>query len=151
MSDIFTMCFIENNNELLVQKRIRKPFIGLWNAPVGKVKTHESPIEACKREIQEETGLNLDEVDFRGIIIITTSIRKKSDVLMLFHTKKFSGDINSSEEREVAWIETEKIYSYENTTSSFIYLLPYIIETNGTITGKIIYDKNNLETFDITV
>lgn len=151
MSNIFTMCFVENNNHLLLQKRMKKPFKGLWNAPGGKVEAFESPIEACKREIQEETGLDLDNVNFRGIITVTNAHQKRSDVLMLFHAKEVSGSICSSDEGEVAWVETEKIYSYDNTPDSFTYLLPYILETDSTLTGKMIYNKKKLELFDITI
>ncbi|BDG48793.1 8-oxo-dGTP diphosphatase [Parageobacillus sp. KH3-4] len=151
MSNLFTMCFIENNNQLLLQKRMKKPFIGLWNAPGGKVEAYESPIEACKREVQEETGLDLGKVHFRGVITVTNKSRKKSDALMLFHSREFSGDIRSSEEGEVAWVETEKIYSYDNTPPSFIYLLPYILETDGILTGKMVYNKGILEMFDINI
>lgn len=150
MSNIFTMCFIESNNQLLLQKRLKKPFNGLWNAPGGKVEIHESPIEACKREVQEETGLDLNKVNFRGAITVTNKFGKKSAILlMLFHTKDFSGDIKASEEGEIAWVKTEKIYSYDKTPASFTYLLPYILETEDTLTGKIIYNKRHLEVFDI--
>ncbi|WP_153464252.1 NUDIX hydrolase [Sediminibacillus terrae] len=151
MSNIFTMCFVENNSQLLLQKRVKKPFKGLWNAPGGKVETYESPIEACKREIQEETGLDIDNVNFRGILTVTNENQKSSDVLMLFHTKEFSGSLCGSEEGEIDWVETEKIYSYDNTPESFTYLLPYILETDSTLTGKMIYSRKKLELFDINV
>ncbi|CAH2717101.1 8-oxo-dGTP diphosphatase [Neobacillus rhizosphaerae] len=151
MSNIFTMCFVENNDQLLLQKRVKKPFKGLWNAPGGKVEAYESPIEACKREIQEETGLEIDNVSFRGIITVTNEYQKSSDVLMLFHAKEFSGNLSESDEGEIAWVETEKIYSYDNTPESFTCLLPYILETSSTLTGKMIYRKRRLEIFDINV
>lgn len=151
MSNIFTMCFVENNDQLLLQKRVKKPFKGLWNAPGGKVEVYESPIEACKREIQEETGLEVDNVSFRGIITITTENQKRSDVLMLFHAKEFSGSLSASDEGEIAWVETEKIYSYDNTPESFTCILPYILETDSTLTGKIIYSRKKMELFDISI
>ncbi|MGD7045867.1 NUDIX hydrolase [Jeotgalibacillus proteolyticus] len=151
MSKVFTMCFVENNNQVLLQRRVKKPFKGLWNAPGGKVEAFESPLEACKREIQEETGLAIENVSFRGIMTVTNENQKRSDVLMLFHTKEVSGILSSSDEGEVAWVETEKIYSYENTPESFTYLLPYILETDSTLTGKIIYNKKRIEIFDINI
>ena len=149
MSKIFTMCFIENNNHLLLQKSIKKPFEGLWNAPGGKVEVYESPMEACIREIQEETGLEINHPNFRGIITVTNVNKKSSDLLMLFHAKDFSGDLRDSDEGEIAWIETENIYLYDNTPDSFTCLLPYILETESTITGKIIYSKKKMELFDV--
>lgn len=149
MSNIFTMCFVENNDQILLQKRVKMPFKGLWNAPGGKVEAYESPIEACKREIQEETGLDIDNVNFRGIITVTFKNQKRSDALMLFHVKEFSGSLSSSDEGEIAWVETEKIYMYDKTPESFTYLLPYILETDNMLTGKMVYNKRKLEIFDV--
>ncbi|UTW70129.1 NUDIX domain-containing protein [Anaerobacillus sp. HL2] len=49
----------------------------IWNTPGGKVEILESPLEACKEEVQEETGLNLKSVSFRGVITITSKSRRK--------------------------------------------------------------------------
>ena len=40
-------------------------FHGLWQFPGGKVEDKENPLDAGKREVQEETGLNLDINRFR--------------------------------------------------------------------------------------
>lgn len=151
MNNIFTMCFIENESELLLQKRISPPFIGLWNAPGGKVEAFESPFEACKREVQEEIGLNLRELYFRGVITVSNTLRKRTSMLMLFQANVHSGKLRDSEEGELAWIKKEKIYSYNNVPVSFTYLLPYILESQGIITGKIIYNRGHLEVFDIVI
>ncbi|WP_168455210.1 NUDIX hydrolase [Bacillus cereus] len=151
MNNIFTMCFIENESELLLQKRTSPPFIGLWNAPGGKVEAFESPFEACKREVQEEIGLNLRELYFRGVITVSNTLRKRTSILMLFQANVHSGKLTDSEEGELAWIKKEKIYSYNNVPVSFTYLLPYILESQGIITGKIIYNRGHLEVFDIVI
>ncbi|PER60210.1 hypothetical protein CN503_25830 [Bacillus cereus] len=151
MNNIFTMCFIENESELLLQKRARPPFVGLWHAPGGKVKVFESPFEACKREVQEELGLNLRELYFRGVITVSNTLRKSTSMLILFQANVHSGKLRDSEEGELAWIKKEKIYSYNNVPVSFTYLLPYILESQGIITGKIIYNRGHLEVFDIVI
>lgn len=51
----------QNINILLI-KRKSDPFKGSWALPGGFLDMHEAPEEAVKRELEEETGLKLEEV-----------------------------------------------------------------------------------------
>jgi 8-oxo-dGTP diphosphatase len=48
--------------------RIKPPVMGLWHGVGGKIERGESPKESIIREISEETGIQCDNVDFRGIV-----------------------------------------------------------------------------------
>lgn len=48
---------IEAERILLVRKK-SGPYLGLWDLPGGKIEFGESPEEALKREVREETGLS---------------------------------------------------------------------------------------------
>ncbi len=53
-----TVCVVENNNqEFLMIKHKRGPFLGLKNCPGGKKDKNESLIEASIRETESETGI----------------------------------------------------------------------------------------------
>lgn len=43
--------------DVLLVRRIRKPFAGLWSLPGGRIEAGETPAEAVVREMREETGL----------------------------------------------------------------------------------------------
>ncbi|MEI6731373.1 MAG: NUDIX domain-containing protein [archaeon] len=64
MYPISVVCVMVKNKEgkLLITKRSKKPYKGHWVFPGGKVRIGESMAEASKREIREETGLEI-EVD----------------------------------------------------------------------------------------
>jgi 8-oxo-dGTP diphosphatase len=46
-----------NHDQVLLIKRNKAPAQGFWSVPGGKQEAGESMVEACKREIIEETGL----------------------------------------------------------------------------------------------
>ncbi|RDI14314.1 NUDIX domain-containing protein [Flavobacterium sp. AG291] len=53
-------------NELLLIKRKKEPFKGKWALPGGFVDEGEDLAVAAKRELQEETGLVLDNLEQLG-------------------------------------------------------------------------------------
>jgi 8-oxo-dGTP diphosphatase len=50
---------VVHDGRLLVVRRGREPGKGLWSVPGGRVEPGESLVEACRREVLEETGLEV--------------------------------------------------------------------------------------------
>lgn len=67
-------------NQLLLLKKVKpsKDNYGYWELPGGGMEYNESPVEAIKREVFEETGL---EVDVEGIISNFHVIRKDKEIV----------------------------------------------------------------------
>lgn len=59
---VSAIIFDHNENVLLI-KRGQPPAFGQWHAPGGKLEPGETMVAACKREVEEETGLNGIEID----------------------------------------------------------------------------------------
>lgn len=58
--DISAIHVIVHDHLLLVQLSSIKAEKGFWGMPAGKVNTNETPLEAAKRELFEETGIKAD-------------------------------------------------------------------------------------------
>src|SRR5437763_13175849 len=54
-----------------------------WIFPKGKVKKHETPLEAAMREATEETGLKVDVIDQVGDLLIYHEGKKRRFVFFL--------------------------------------------------------------------
>lgn len=90
-----TAAFIINErNELLVVRRAKEPALGTLDLPGGFVDMGENIEQGMRREIEEETGLKVDQIEylfstpneylFSGMLIHTIDsdylVRVKSDV-----------------------------------------------------------------------
>ncbi|UCE64996.1 MAG: NUDIX hydrolase [Candidatus Zixiibacteriota bacterium] len=54
-----TGAIIVDDNRVLLVKRKYPPKVGDWCIPAGFMEYDESPVECCKREVKEETGLDI--------------------------------------------------------------------------------------------
>ena len=55
---------VMHDNKLLLVRRSNEPRLGYWDIPGGFCEEAEHPINAAKREVFEETGLQVDAVGF---------------------------------------------------------------------------------------
>lgn len=64
----YTICFLKQNNRLLMLNRNRPPVMGLWNGVGGKLENSETPLASVLREVLEETGIRLETASYKGVI-----------------------------------------------------------------------------------
>ena len=57
---------MNNGCKILLIKRGRPPFVGMWATPGGNIDESEEPMNAAIRELEEETGLKLSNPKFVG-------------------------------------------------------------------------------------
>jgi len=55
---------MNNGCKILLIKRGRPPFVGMWATPGGNIDEDEIPLDAAIRELHEETGLLIHPRDF---------------------------------------------------------------------------------------
>ncbi len=67
--------------EVLVQQRLKNPFYGFWCRPTGKVGWGEKIVETAARELGEETGLEAETIEVRGIFHKMDYDRESGDLL----------------------------------------------------------------------
>ena len=92
---------------LLQRSSESKMFPGLWGLPGGHIDKGENAIEAAKRELKEETGL---ETEFL-IPVLETKLDNGSTISYFLTTKKFGSQTTTLENREhynQNWFSEEK-------------------------------------------
>ncbi len=108
-----SLCYIEKDNKYLMLHRTKKENDinkGKWLGIGGKFERDESPEQCLKREVKEETGLNVLSYDFRGIV--TFNYNTDEPLFMYLYTcKNFSGEVKDGycDEGELKWVEKPKV------------------------------------------
>ncbi len=104
---------IVNKGKVLITKRSVSPFLGKYVLPGGKLDFGESLIECLKREVYEETGLEMKNVKFFDYYELF--LNKKYYLIMYFICNVASSKlkINRDEISDVKWIGKEEIEDFD--------------------------------------
>lgn len=105
------MCMIYDGDRILVQDRKDPDWPGIV-FPGGHVEPRESFVDSVIREVKEETGLDIANVQLCGIKQWTAKDDSYRYVVLLYKTNTYSGELKSSEEGDVFWIHRDELENY---------------------------------------
>lgn len=114
------MCMIINRekNEVVVQDRIKS-----WKGitfPGGKVEVGEAIIPSTIREIKEETGLTISELQFCGIKNWYDYDKGERYMVFLFKTSTYQGKLlQDTPEGKISWVALDTL-NRQKTASGFL-------------------------------
>lgn len=115
------MCMLRDGDRVLVQDKVGSGWHGI-NFPGGHVEYGESFTAAIIREFCEETGLTIEAPRLVGI---KNWFRKSGEryIVLLYTAEKFSGELRSSDEGEVFWIDRAELSNLK-LADGFELMLP---------------------------
>ena len=101
------LCMIVNGTKILVQDKVGGDAGGII-LPGGHVEEHEPVVDSVIREMKEETGLDIRNPRLCGVKEWINEDGSRY-VVFLFRAEEFSGELVSSEEGRVFWMEKEDV------------------------------------------
>lgn len=104
--ELTTLCMVYDKSRVLLQNRIKEDWKG-YTFPGGHVEPGESFIDSVTREMKEETGLTIINPVLCGIKQFP--IEGGRYLVFLFKTNEFHGNLVSSDEGEMKWIERQDL------------------------------------------
>jgi mutator protein MutT len=121
------------DRKVLLVKRGRAPFAGLWSLPGGKVEGGETPRQAACRELKEETGI---EAEVEGIIDTVKVVGSPGDTmtyrLTVFYGRPIGGNLEPGSDSEAAeWVHLDDIDALPMTegTAALIWTAMHRLRT----------------------
>ena len=103
--ELTNMCLICDGNKVLIQEKVGTKGLVF---PGGHVEEGESLLESVVREMKEETGLTIENPKVCGF---KDWIQEDGTryIVLLYKTHKFTGELKSSDEGRVFWIDRADI------------------------------------------
>lgn len=139
------LCFIFDDDEVLLIKKKRGVGEGLYNGPGGKVEEGETPKEAAIREVEEETCVKTEKLERAGELEFYFGEEPFMHVYV-FKTTYYSGKPQETEEAQPEWFETNNI-PLENMWPDDKYWIPLMLE-NKEFKGVFYFDEDGDKILD---
>ena len=120
-----TLCYIENDRgEYLMLHRIKKKNDcnhDKWIGVGGKFEDGESPEDCVLREVGEETGLQVHEWRYRGLVTFVSD-RWETEYMHLFTATAWTGQIKDCDEGVLEWIHKDALATLPQWEGDKIFL-----------------------------
>ena len=146
-----TLCYIKKDDSYLLLHRVKKEndmHQGLWVGLGGKFEARESPEECVIREVYEESGLQIENPQLKGIVTFAEQFVEDWYVF-IFVAEKFSGELlEDSPEGHLRWVKEDELADlpmHEGDRHFFKWINQY----KGVFTAKLTYEKNKLHDVQI--
>ena len=118
-TELCVLCLLENGSKILVQNRTKDDWKGVV-LPGGHIEPGESVVDAVIREMQEETGLTIQNPRLCGVKQFPGEHGRY--LVILFKAHEFTGTLRDSEEGHVWWEERENLPNL-NLVPDFLLML----------------------------
>lgn len=140
--ELTNMCMIyDGQGNVLVEEKLVHNSKGLI-FPGGHVEINESVVDSTIREIQEETGLTISNLQFCGIKD-WVEFDGSRYMVFLYKTNTYSGSIQSSSEGEIFWMPLEELRKRET-----LWHLDMMLEIFKSNEVTELYFNRNLDALD---
>lgn len=107
-----------DQGRILLVKRGREPGKGLWAVPGGKVRWGETMTSAARREVLEETGL---DVEIGGVIWVGEHLSEDHHIVLIdFLGTVTGGHLKAADDADDArWVELSAAADYPLTPTMY--------------------------------
>jgi len=137
---VTNLCIIHKHPRILLGMKKRGFGVGKWNGYGGKVKENESIEEALYREVEEEGGIKLKDIDKLGIIEFEFP---HADFIIenhIYKAKEFIGELIETEEMRPEWFEVSKI-PFDSMWADDPYWIQMFLDDKK-FKGKFVFSAN---------
>lgn len=142
MKKILTLGVIHQPPNILLGLKKRGFGKDRWNGFGGKLKAGESLKDGLKREIAEEAGIAVSQLEKMGVLEFEFLGNHEILQVHIFKAVDFTGEIAESEEMKPQWFNEAEI-PYSQMWPDDIYWLPLFLR-NKKFKGRFLFGENDI-------
>ena len=148
--DMYTMCLVQYGNKVLLINRPRRLGFPGYIGPGGKVDFPESLTDGAIREVWEETGLKVKELEYKGLDEFVDVEKNYRYMVFNYLSTSFEGELlENPPEGELSWVPINEALDLP-MQSWFKRRFPLFFE-EGTFEVYSVWDEENQITLKETV
>lgn len=142
MKTLLTLCIIYKHPKILLGMKKQGLGTGRWNGFGGKILAAETIENAAKREIQEEAGIKVKNLNKVGIIDFESKGDPEIVQVHIFRSDNFSGEPTESEEMKPQWFHIDEL-PFKKMWPADIYWIPLLLDGKK-FKGKFLYGESDV-------
>ena len=135
------LCYLVAGDRLLMLRRKKEPFSEHWTAPGGKLEPGETPVEAIRREMMEETGLRVDGLTLRAVCSELGG-EAYDWLLFIFRARDFEGEVGPSDEGELRWLPLDELDAWPLPEVDR-KIVRYVLDDEGPYFLRVVYTPDH--------
>lgn len=119
------ICALVKGGKILLIKRIRGDYVGMWSLPGGKIERDEHTSDAAVREIREESGIESRFVSHLGCVsehLVENGKVVNHFLLNLCELEPKTTEIKSGGEGELKWFDLGNLPKEEIIPSDLLMI-----------------------------
>ncbi len=105
------LLIITHGEQVLLIRRAQHKTLwpGKYNAPGGHVELGEDPHEAGRRELFEETGVQVETLKLRGMIVAETGLPGSGILVFVYQGVATDATLTASDEGDPVWAHPDQL------------------------------------------
>lgn len=108
---VYTVTFLEDGGDVLLLERAadRPVWAGAFTGVGGRLQPGEDILSSARREVAEETGLQVEELRLRGVIHAQSVAERPDALLFVFDGQAPQRRVSKTEEGRLHWVSKEGV------------------------------------------
>ena len=148
-----TLCFLRWGDEVLLLRGAasKRLWAGKLNGIGGHIEVGETPLAGAHREILEETGLEVLDLQLRGVVHVCSPVATQGIMIFVYVGQAPSREVRSSSEGDLLWFPINSL-PRDELVEDLSELIPRVLEATGnqTVYGLYQPDEQGRITFSFS-